>query len=705
MEFDECASIHSWCESVSMGRWVWDVTIREIEKQAAVAERLACSPPTKASRVQSPAGPLPDFRKWESCRTMPLVGKFSRRSPVSPAPSFRCRSIFTSITLIGSQDLDVKFRQNLFTSLFLGLVYPSSSVARRDRIRADGLLFSVKAMLHDTRFHKSLCKVRHRGRYTGQYGTRHGICCLLRTYFTTRLLMNEWASLPSEVLQQRFAPHVVHIAALVQQRAGGVLIAASPLHAGDRPQMKFNTLHMCDTSAPWQRKIPVVELKTSIVPNRVEKKNRWQMKMAAALPAPRPRRLCRPLGVRDKHRAGSPSFLRNVRLEGILITVRPVTNRGAQVAPPAASRRATAHAPPAILTALRSVQAVKALARAAGSRPGISDAADLQFACRTGNLSTSPSQLSSTTTTTTQQQQQQTQRQKKRGVCVASKEWITGRLVFDVAVQMSCSRGGCRRQHDTPVAPSNCCGLRLTQLACWAASLCHAFPTSCRQILTCQQRRPPPCTRHLKALLADSWLVTKFKLRRKKLIGVANLMILPPELTFFQKKLATLADACGGKEAFSLLNDASMRVEISGKDKWRYFRGAKPAFWPFVVSRFGPLLTSRPSEPMRVIEVNMEQRRNEGAGEYSKSRTHRDSCERGEYRRSCQIDPLSHSYSISVTPSLNSATVESVLMSAVPTRWDGQHGGHPTATNAGNSRVTGSPLAELEHVGEPRSGL
>ncbi|KAJ8873698.1 hypothetical protein PR048_024530 [Dryococelus australis] len=62
----------------------------------------------------SPAG-SPDFRKWESCRTMPLVGGFSRGSPVSPTPSFRRRSIFTSITLIGSQDLAVKSRPNLFT--------------------------------------------------------------------------------------------------------------------------------------------------------------------------------------------------------------------------------------------------------------------------------------------------------------------------------------------------------------------------------------------------------------------------------------------------------------------------------------------------------------------------------------------------------------------------------------------------------------
>ncbi|KAJ8867210.1 hypothetical protein PR048_031005 [Dryococelus australis] len=39
---------------------------------AAVAERLACSPPTKANRVQSPAAPLPDFRMWESYRMLPL---------------------------------------------------------------------------------------------------------------------------------------------------------------------------------------------------------------------------------------------------------------------------------------------------------------------------------------------------------------------------------------------------------------------------------------------------------------------------------------------------------------------------------------------------------------------------------------------------------------------------------------------------------
>ncbi|KAJ8896995.1 hypothetical protein PR048_002341 [Dryococelus australis] len=57
----------------------------------------------------------PDFRMWESCQTMPLVGGFSRGYPVSPTLSFRRCSILTSITLIGSQDLDVKSHPNLFT--------------------------------------------------------------------------------------------------------------------------------------------------------------------------------------------------------------------------------------------------------------------------------------------------------------------------------------------------------------------------------------------------------------------------------------------------------------------------------------------------------------------------------------------------------------------------------------------------------------
>ncbi|KAJ8877409.1 hypothetical protein PR048_021863 [Dryococelus australis] len=82
---------------------------------AAVAVRLACSDPTEMNRAQSPVGPFPDFRMWESCRTMPLVRGFSRGSPFSPGPSFRLCSILTSITFIYPQDFAVKNGSNLFT--------------------------------------------------------------------------------------------------------------------------------------------------------------------------------------------------------------------------------------------------------------------------------------------------------------------------------------------------------------------------------------------------------------------------------------------------------------------------------------------------------------------------------------------------------------------------------------------------------------
>ncbi|KAJ8884595.1 hypothetical protein PR048_016452 [Dryococelus australis] len=56
---------------------------------AAVAERVACQPPITANQAQSPAGTLLHFRMWKSCRTIALVGGFSRGStfppPLSPA--------------------------------------------------------------------------------------------------------------------------------------------------------------------------------------------------------------------------------------------------------------------------------------------------------------------------------------------------------------------------------------------------------------------------------------------------------------------------------------------------------------------------------------------------------------------------------------------------------------------------------------------
>ncbi|KAJ8882053.1 hypothetical protein PR048_018541 [Dryococelus australis] len=76
--------------------------------------------PLRAELKQGDPGSIPgraiaDFRVWESCRTMPLVGGFSQGSPVSSAISFRRRSILTSIALTGSQALDVQSRPNLFT--------------------------------------------------------------------------------------------------------------------------------------------------------------------------------------------------------------------------------------------------------------------------------------------------------------------------------------------------------------------------------------------------------------------------------------------------------------------------------------------------------------------------------------------------------------------------------------------------------------
>ncbi|KAJ8892042.1 hypothetical protein PR048_004609 [Dryococelus australis] len=81
---------------------------------ATVAERLACPPLTRVDPGSIPGRATLDPRMWESCRTMPLVGGSSRESPVSPSPSFRRRSALASITRIGSQDISLKSRPNLF---------------------------------------------------------------------------------------------------------------------------------------------------------------------------------------------------------------------------------------------------------------------------------------------------------------------------------------------------------------------------------------------------------------------------------------------------------------------------------------------------------------------------------------------------------------------------------------------------------------
>ncbi|KAJ8872170.1 hypothetical protein PR048_025772 [Dryococelus australis] len=81
-----------------------------LETWAAMSERLDCSPPTKANRVQSPAGSLP-------LRIVP--DDAAGRSLVFPTLAFR-RLPTHRFTLTGSQGLDVKRRPNFFIPLEVG---------------------------------------------------------------------------------------------------------------------------------------------------------------------------------------------------------------------------------------------------------------------------------------------------------------------------------------------------------------------------------------------------------------------------------------------------------------------------------------------------------------------------------------------------------------------------------------------------------
>ncbi|KAJ8869854.1 hypothetical protein PR048_028863 [Dryococelus australis] len=64
---------------------------------AAVAERLACSPPTKANRFQSPAGALPDFRYAGIVPDDAAGRRVFSGSSRFPALTFRRCSILTSL--------------------------------------------------------------------------------------------------------------------------------------------------------------------------------------------------------------------------------------------------------------------------------------------------------------------------------------------------------------------------------------------------------------------------------------------------------------------------------------------------------------------------------------------------------------------------------------------------------------------------------
>ncbi|KAJ8878801.1 hypothetical protein PR048_019387 [Dryococelus australis] len=74
--------------------------------------RLARSPTTKANRVQTQAG-SPDFRKWESCRAMPLIGGSFGDLPLPPPLHSGAAPYSLQSPHFGSQDLAKRLRAYL----------------------------------------------------------------------------------------------------------------------------------------------------------------------------------------------------------------------------------------------------------------------------------------------------------------------------------------------------------------------------------------------------------------------------------------------------------------------------------------------------------------------------------------------------------------------------------------------------------------
>ncbi|KAJ8885815.1 hypothetical protein PR048_012020 [Dryococelus australis] len=146
----------------------WNATrLPIISGGATVAARLARSPPTKVIRVTGfwQVGIVPDdaVGRW----VFSVISHFPR--PFIPA------LLHTSITLIGSQDLAVKNRPNLFTSLF-----PLSVNERMDSV--------------DERFNSVECKVdqevsalkKEWQKFFKQQGRRHTGAEEVRKLVTTK---------------------------------------------------------------------------------------------------------------------------------------------------------------------------------------------------------------------------------------------------------------------------------------------------------------------------------------------------------------------------------------------------------------------------------------------------------------------------------------------------------------------------------------
>ncbi|KAJ8866854.1 hypothetical protein PR048_032715 [Dryococelus australis] len=102
-----------------------------------------------------PGRVTPDFRMRESCRTTPLVGGFSQAPPVSSTLSFRRCPILTSITLIGSQDLD-GLVLNLVSD-FSAIKLPGNRLKSRKKTQHDGNTACQFSGL-PTRLYSLVCK-------------------------------------------------------------------------------------------------------------------------------------------------------------------------------------------------------------------------------------------------------------------------------------------------------------------------------------------------------------------------------------------------------------------------------------------------------------------------------------------------------------------------------------------------------------------
>ncbi|KAJ8869195.1 hypothetical protein PR048_030767 [Dryococelus australis] len=110
------------------------------------AVRLPTSHQGKPVPISSRA--LPDFRVWESCRTMPLVGGFSRGFPVYPTPLHADAAPYSPhFTLIGSQDLAPQFLICVVSADWLSCFH--STAAHHDAIGDDKLLLTVSRLYYD----------------------------------------------------------------------------------------------------------------------------------------------------------------------------------------------------------------------------------------------------------------------------------------------------------------------------------------------------------------------------------------------------------------------------------------------------------------------------------------------------------------------------------------------------------------------------